>query len=59
MTTVLPNPAIDMKQVERAISLDSHPTRPLTPAEHALAEEILRKQGCCNAEVKWRLGELP
>lgn len=44
------------REVERAVSLTGHPTRPLTKAEHAAAIAILRGQGCVPSEITMRLG---
>lgn len=47
------------RQVERAISLNGRPTRPLTKTELVEAAAILRGQGCVRAEIQMRLGVSP
>lgn len=44
------------REVQRAISLNGHPTRPLTKTERAEAEAILSAQGCVPSEIQMRLG---
>ena len=59
MTAVLPRPDIDPRQVEHAVSLNGHPTRPLTNTELTQAIARLRAEGCVWAEIQMRLGENP
>lgn len=47
------------REVERAVSLTGHPTRPLTNAELAEAVSILQAQGCVWSEIQMRLGANP
>lgn len=47
------------REVERAVSLTGHPTRPLTKTERAEVEAILSAQGCVPSEIQMRLGANP
>jgi hypothetical protein len=49
-------PPVDRVQVDRAVPLTGHPSRPLTSTELATARRMLTDLGCIPAEVTWRLG---